>query len=459
MIYFKVTPTPVDSSLTLAKPSGKELSFKVGDIVKAEVMNILPNAAVLRIKGEVVTAKTETPLTQEGAAYFKVVASSKGNEFKLQFMGYADEMPAGQTAQPQAFKQEAVTQLMRDMAQSLAKPGSAGIQPQTVQDILKSLPSDMSLLPKDIKNQLQALLQTGLKVTGQTIQSRVGALLEQLPPEVTQNVKADMLVSIDKLVNSQLKSAIQDTGVAFEAKMKSLADLAKLIEYASQGSDRSKTIMREPDGTKIFTQADPQQAQKQAAAGEGVKILLQGDSHAVKGDLKATLLQLQQVVAEKLDQADTLTSQQTQTLKNASSQIDGLLKDVESFQLLSKVTDSFYTFLPVSWSELKDAEVIFKRGKSDAKGLSYSCTLNLDLDSFGKVSVMMFMYNRDFFVSFKTQNPEFQKLLSSAVDDLKTAFEEKGLSLKGVNFIERDAAFPDEMESENGFTKSINIKA
>lgn len=453
MIYFKTTPAPVDGYLTLAKPSGKELSFKVGDIVKAEIMNLMPTAAVLRIKGELVTAKTEIPLAQEGAAYFKVVPGAKDNEFRLQFMNYADEQLSAQKApQPQTFKQEAVAQLMREMAQSISKPGSAGFQQQTVHELLKSLPSDMSLLPKNVKAEMQSLLQTGLKLTGQTIQSRVEALLEQLPPQVTQNVKSEMLVSIEKLVHSQLKSAIQDTGVALEAKMKSLADLAKLIEYASQTGDKAKPA----------AQAEVHQAQKQGPAGESVKILLQGDSQAVKGDLKATLLQLRQIVAERLDPAiskEPLTSQQVQVLKNADSQINGLLKDVETFQLLSKVTDSFYTFLPVSWSELKDAEVVFKRGKSDAKGLSYSCTLNLDLDNFGKLTVMMLMYNKNFYVSFRAQNPEFQEVLNSSVEDLKAAFQEKGLYLKGVKFVDRDSDVMDDFEQENGFAKSINIKA
>ncbi|MBN2654717.1 MAG: flagellar hook-length control protein FliK [Nitrospirae bacterium] len=453
MIYFKVGPTPLDSYLTLAKPSGKELSFKVGDIVKAEIMNLLPDAAVLRLKGEVITAKTDVPLTQDGAAYFKVVASEKGNEFKLQFMGYADLPEAGKAAaQPQLFKPDAVAQLMREMSQAFTKPGSTAVQSQILQDILKSLPSDMSQIPKDIKMQLQSLLQTGLKVTGQTIQSRVESLLEQLPQQITQNAKTDILVSIDKLVNTQLRSAIQDTGVAFEAKMKSLADLAKLMEYASQGGDRAKSA----------APADAQQVHKQLASGEGLKISLQADAQNLKGDLKATLLQLRQVVAEKLDPLlakEPLTAQQTQTLRNAGAQIEGLIKDVETFQLLSKVTDSFYTFLPVSWSELKNAEVVFKRGKPDAKGLSYSCTLNLDLDRFGKVTIMMLMYNREFLVSFRADNSEFKETLKNSSDELKALFEEKGLVLKGVNFLEDDASMDNAFDVEGIFTKGINIRA
>ncbi|MDX9715453.1 MAG: flagellar hook-length control protein FliK [Dissulfurispiraceae bacterium] len=450
MIYFKVGPTPVDSYLTLAKSSGKELSFKVGDIVKAEIMNLLPDAAVLRMKGEVITAKTDVPLTQEGAAYFKVVASEKGNEFRLQFLGYADQAADGKAAgQIQPFKPDTVSHLMHELAQLLSKPGSAGIQSQILQDILKSLPSDMSQIPKDIKTQLQSLLQDGLRVTGQTIQSRVEALLEQLPQQITQNAKTDILVSIDKLVNSQLRAAIQDTGVAFEAKMKSLVDLAKLMEYASQEGARTKA-------------SGPAEMQRQPVSSEGLKILLQGDAHAVKGDLKATLLQLKQVIAEKLDlplTKEPLTAQQIQTLRNAGVQIESLIKDVETFQLLSKITDSFYTFLPVSWSELRDAEVVFKRGRPDAKGLSYSCTLNLDLDSFGRLSIMLMMYNREFFVSFRTVNTEFMDTLKNSSDDLKDLFKEKGLVLKGINFLDDEASSENVSDIEDIFLKNISIKA
>ncbi len=102
--------------------------------------------------------------------------------------------------------------------------------------------------------------------------------------------------------------------------------------------------------------------------------------------MKAGLLQLKQFIVEEGKEAvktfsghDLTATQRESTVRL----IDGLIKDIETFQVLSKTTNSFYTFLPISWQELKDGEISFKRGQSDAKGIPYSCRINLDLERFG----------------------------------------------------------------------------
>ena len=126
---------------------------------------------------------------------------------------------------------------------------------------------------------------------------------------------------------------------------------------------------------------------------------------------------------------------------------------------LSKTTDSFYTFLPLNWKELRDGEISFKRGQGGAEGgTAYSCRINLDLKEFGKLSVMVVMYNKDFFVSFKAERPAFKSLLDEHLEELKGSFVEQGLSLKAVT-LDRDNALFGQLEKLESSERIINIKA
>lgn len=177
--------------------------------------------------------------------------------------------------------------------------------------------------------------------------------------------------------------------------------------------------------------------------------------------MKAGLLQLKQFIVEEGKEAvktfsghDLTATQRESTVRL----IDGLIKDIETFQVLSKTTNSFYTFLPISWQELKDGEISFKRGQSDAKGISYSCRINLDLERFGKLSVMVMMYNKEFLVSFRAENPEFQAVLNNNVTVLRELFSSRGLNLKAVNVLDSNDVSLEQFERLESLEKQISIK-
>ncbi len=95
---------------------------------------------------------------------------------------------------------------------------------------MKALPSDINSLPKEIKIQLQNLLQASLKVTGQGMLARLENLTNQLPEGIknhplVQNLTKDLTVSIEKLLQTPMKGVLQDTGVALEAKLKAIVEM------------------------------------------------------------------------------------------------------------------------------------------------------------------------------------------------------------------------------------------
>lgn len=464
MINFKITGLD-NNFLTIEKSSGKSIPLKLGELVKAEVMDLLPTGGVtLKIKGNFITAQTTVPLEKGAEAFFKVTSlPTDGKELKLQFMGYMDEALKGEEPQFPSFnlKDSALPKLIQDLTDSLAglkRLVTSGEKADThtakLQDlnsqILKALPSDINSLPKEMRTQLQTLLQTSLKITGESIQTRLDNFINRLPEgikshPVVENIRKELMVSIEKLLQTPIKSVLQDTGVALEAKLKAIAALLQQMEQPEEYSAEAQKTGR----TEAKTSEPPSFRASEFSA-------------SIKKDLKAGLLQMREFLTEKGGEAAKSFSSQditTAQREGAVRAVDGLLKDIETFQVLSKTTDSFYTFLPVSWRELKDGEISFKRGRSDAKGMSYSCKVSLDLERFGKLDIMVMMYNREFFVSFRAENAAFQAVLNNNANELNDSFKTRGMNLKAVNFLDKNDTSLEQFENMGNSEKAISIKA
>ncbi|MBI3592162.1 MAG: flagellar hook-length control protein FliK, partial [Nitrospirae bacterium] len=474
---------------------------------------------VLKIKGELITAKTEVSLQQNTTAFFKVTETpASGKDLKLQFVGYEEESLGDSSVKSFLNTPEGrtLTRLMQELSDSLLKvPGKVSPENKSgtlatnlqaedspenaslnkfpldkIESLLKALPKDINALPKDMKVQLQDLLTASLKSTGQSIQSRLDNVLNRLPDALKnnpliQNLKAELMVNIEKLMAGPFKSALQNTGVALEAKLKSVVASIQLqqMEDGEAGAQPAKAfeetlksavvneLLKKAEGEPEDIKSGQLEKAKQAGAA------LQQDKarpelSALKNDLKAVLLELKQRLSERSEDIAAgissnngalLTKEAVQDsipLKNLHVTIEGLLKDIETFQALSKTTDSFYTFLPLNWKGLRDGEIAFKRGRSDSDGRSScSCRMNLDLENLGNLSVLVLMHNREFFVSFKAEKPEFHSTINSNLDELKTTFREKGLNLKAVNALDKDDHSLEQLERLESFERIVSIKA
>lgn len=513
MINFKITNVG-DGFLTVGKADGQSVLLKPGETVRAEVLEILPDGGViLKVKGNLLTARTEVPFEKGATAFFRVADTQQpGKELKLQFAGYAEISP--QDAPARSFmntpKGQALTSLIHELSSAIAKdiekaltggtgrqgaenisgrPLSSNLSPDTLERLIKALPADMTVLPKEVKLQLQELLTASLKTTGQGIQMRLDTLLHQLPEAIKNSplitvLKNELLVNMEKLLPAPLKTALLNTGVAFEAKLKTVV---ATLQHRQTEEGFDPAVVPSPDTTfeKELTSALIKEIVKQAkeSAGElrpalpsdstekapAPKGALSSEFSPLKNDLKAALLELKYALNDKelieaLSSKETAPAkdakQETHLLKTAQVTIEGLLKDIETFQALSRTTDSFYTFLPLNWKELRDGEIAFKGGKRDTGDTAtFSCRINLDLEQYGTLSVLVLMQNREFFVSFKADQPQLQETLSAHLDSLKTSFREKGLTLKAANMLDRNDTSLEHLEKLESFERIVSIKA
>jgi len=317
-----------------------------------------------------------------------------------------------------------------------------------------------------------------------------------------ENFKTDIMLNMESLLSSPLKNALLNTGVVLEAKLKAEAIQMQFPAVPADTESQEQTAgpalpqdfqpkkisdlpvtpellsgtedVAVSDGVSVAAPAAPQDETPLVAHTDDQTSVPQVKTRdalpALKNDLKAVLLELKERLSVPPDsiraaQDSTATAALKETahaaaLKNLQGKIEGLLKDIETFQALSKTTDSFYTFLPVNWKELKDGEVAFKKGRAGTgSDTSSSCRVNLDLDKFGTLSILVLMHKKDFFVSFKAENPETDSLLSSNLEELKSSFREKGLSLKAVHMLDKTDASMEHLEKLGSSERILSIKA
>jgi flagellar hook-length control protein FliK len=153
-------------------------------------------------------------------------------------------------------------------------------------------------------------------------------------------------------------------------------------------------------------------------------IALQSD-----GDLKGLLLKLDNILKEP---------EVIYTLKQAGfkasdmlDKVEKFVRNIEFFQLTSKIHDMFYTLMPVLWEGLKDGEFLFKKNKGREND-SYACDINLDLERLGKLSVSVTSMEKAFYVSFFIEQPEVAAIVTSEKKALQERFASQGLILKAI---------------------------
>lgn len=443
--------------LVLTRAVDRFLQLRPGEEVRAQVVDVMPDGEVsLRIKGNLIQAKSSLDLPLNATVTFRVLgqqAGETGTEIRLQFVEVSTTSEGATTSQNvTTTSQNASTNLVQTLAQELAANLSVGGQVSqnitaSVEQLLKALPDDTTTIPKETRDQLQSLLQTSLRNTDQSIQNRVSLLLnqpvlEEIPQLLDLNgVKEQIFTDMEKIVQIPLRTTLEDTGVAMEARLGVLAQSLPSEGEASSPTDSVSASM----------------------------VVKSSESTLLRTDLKAKLLQIKQTILDHDRQLATSptasngmetkeVAEKRMELGQSLQNVDGLLRDIETFQLLSKLTNSFYTFLPVDWKGLNEADIAFKRSRSSSEGKSYYCLVNLDFEERGKVTIVAMMQGQDFFVSFKADSAEFRSVLDNNLQELQQMFQQQGLNLKMANVLSSEENHMMPFERLESFENIINIR-
>ncbi|MBE9531394.1 MAG: flagellar hook-length control protein FliK, partial [Proteobacteria bacterium] len=197
-----------------------------------------------------------------------------------------------------------------------------------------------------------------------------------------------------------LKSAIKTSGLFLEAGIKEL-----IAKGSSLGAGGSTAEVKKEMISMILKQTG--------------------------GDFKGALIKLQAALKESVT-VEILKLGNVKPEELALS-VDKIIKNIEFFQIQSKVNDTLDLFVPFFWKSLRDGELVFSesyKGPSDTK--SYSCTINLDLESAGRVSAIVLLMYDSVHLSFVAERKEFIALINENSGELKAKFKELGLPLGSV---------------------------
>jgi len=169
-----------------------------------------------------------------------------------------------------------------------------------------------------------------------------------------------------------------------------------------------------------------------------------------EGDFKSLLLKLKKLLGDR--SVSAALRQSGFRGAELSKTVERFLDNIEFYQLTSKLNDMLYTFLPVLWDDLHDGELMFKKNRGPRKN-SYTCDINLDLETLGRLSISITITDRQFFVTFFTDREETERLIHLHKHILQERFSSQGLQLKALNLSRKK-----EMSFGQSQLKAVNVK-
>ena len=162
------------------------------------------------------------------------------------------------------------------------------------------------------------------------------------------------------------------------------------------------------------------------------------DNQKLDNDFKSILLKMQDEIAQKTD----IKSQDSlKTINNLLTQIDMQL-------LTSLVSNSNFVYIPFFWEMLEDGTVEIKQKEED----KFFCQIKLTLKDFGKIDLMLSMYDENKLdMTIYAQREHFKVTLRDNLQKLKLALNEANIIPMNVKLLDMKE------ESETQEQKPTNV--
>jgi len=165
--------------------------------------------------------------------------------------------------------------------------------------------------------------------------------------------------------------------------------------------------------------------------------ILKNESANVSNDMKSILLQMQDELSSKTD---------TKSL-DVLKQVDRLLTQIDYQQLTSLTSNSNYVYLPFFWDMLENGTIDIKKTQED----KFYCQINLTLKDFGKVDLMLGLYDKNKLdLTIYAQREHFKIALRDNLQKLKQ-------SLNNVDLIPVNIKLLDMQEEINEQDKPTQV--
>ena len=344
----------------------------------------------------------------------------------------------------------------------------------SLQNLSSSLNSNQTQTLNNLANELKNFIQNGSMIESKT-ENLVQKTLTQTQTSETENINSAN--NIKSLINNQVKellnqikqdltqnqNIIQNKNIlTLIDKLISLPDLfskSEAILNSVQNSNISNfsnnfatnlnpllTALKEslqainPKNIEIQNQINSLIKKVENIIQEYTNNQLDNpkDNQKLDNDFKSILLKMQDEVAQKTD----IKSQDS--LKT----INNLLTQIDMQQLTSLVSNSNFVYIPFFWEMLEDGTVEIKEKEED----KFFCQIKLTLKDFGKIDLMLSMYDENKLdMTIYAQREHFKVTLRDNLQKLKLALNEANIIPMNVKLLDMKE------ESETQEQKPTNV--
>lgn len=344
----------------------------------------------------------------------------------------------------------------------------------SLQNLSSSLNSNQTQTLNNLANELKNFIQNGSMIESKT-ENLVQKTLTQTQTSETENINSAN--NIKSLINNQVKellnqikqdltqnqNIIQNKNILpLIDKLISLPDLfskSEAILNSVQNSNISNfsnnfatnlnpllTALKEslqainPKNIEIQNQINSLIKKVENIIQEYTNNQLDNpkDNQKLDNDFKSILLKMQDEVAQKTD----IKSQDS--LKT----INNLLTQIDMQQLTSLVSNSNFVYIPFFWEMLEDGTVEIKEKEED----KFFCQIKLTLKDFGKIDLMLSMYDENKLdMTIYAQREHFKVTLRDNLQKLKLALNEANIIPMHIKLLDMKE------ESENKEQKPTNV--
>ena len=345
----------------------------------------------------------------------------------------------------------------------------------SLQNLSSSLNSNQTQTLNNLANELKNFIQNGSMIESKTenlvqktltqtqtledeninranseikslINNQVKELLTQIKQDLTQNQNIiqnkNILTLIDKLIS------LPDLFSKSEAILNSVqnSNISNFSNNFATNLNPLLTALKEslqainPKNTEIQNQINSLIKKVENIIQEYTNNNLDNpkDNQKLDNDFKSILLKMQDEVAQKTD----IKSQDS--LKT----INNLLTQIDMQQLTSLVSNSNFVYIPFFWEMLEDGTVEIKEKEED----KFFCQIKLTLKDFGKIDLMLSMYDENKLdMTIYAQREHFKVTLRDNLQKLKLALNEANIIPMNVKLLDMKE------ESETQEQKPTNV--
>ncbi len=301
---------------------------------------------------------------------------------------------------------KSLTSALQNLSSSLNPSQTQNLSNLTNQ--LTILVNNGSLLESKIENNNPMTQNTQLK---ETVNLQAKDLLTQIKSDILQNPtlqNKNILPMIDNLLK------MPDLFVKAES-LQNLLSTNNLSTFSNNfTSNLSPLLTSLKESLESLNPNNSNLQNNLLKLVEKVEYLIQDlintpkNNSKINDDMKSILLQMQDELASKTDGKS----------QDLSKQIDKLLTQIDYHQLASLSSNSNNVYLPFFWELLDEGNISMKKTDDE----KFYCQINLSLKDFGKVDLMLALYDKNKLdLTISAQREHFKTALRDNMQKLKIA--------------------------------------